>query len=121
MSIRRYAQQSLAKPNQCPHTGIESKFYHRFGPTLKVYESIDKIRLIAFCDKKPVSALILQKIGKLDFVIDMVYTLPDFRRMGKAKTLLAISRVLFGSVKHSEHLTRDGEKWLNSVENLGAK
>lgn len=113
----------LLKPqNRCSYTGMEKQRPHLFGVSLRIFECVDtgKIRLIAFNTvSEPVSALFLDPLGqKRTYTVKAVYTAPQERRQGLARQLLAVSRLLIGTVKHGQDFTDDGLLWRDSVEML---
>lgn len=112
----------LKHRNQCQYTGIEKEIRHDFTRRLKIFQCKDtrRVRLI-FCDvlNEPLSGLIIDPFNQIrSYTITGVYTLPEHRRNGMAKQMLAIARHLFGNVKHSDNLTEDGKAWRDSVEGI---
>ena len=114
----------LLKPyNQCKYTSLErlNKPLSCSGSlVVRLFTDLEhRQRIVLYSDSKPVSALLLEKIGQYTgYVIKGVYTVPEERRKGYAKQLLALSRFYLGKVRHSEHLTKEGELWVKSVENI---
>lgn len=111
----------LLKPqNRCAYTGVEKQKPHQFGSGLRIYECVEtgKIRLLSYnSPSEPVSALFLDPLGqKRTYTIKAVYTAPQERRKGKARELLAVARMLIGTVKHSDDLTVTGLAWRDKVE-----
>lgn len=106
----------------CSYTGLESRVWHVFGPQVKVYKCIDtnRHRLVAHdSDGVPVSALLVNPHNRVrTYQVDAVYTLPEARRQGYAKQLLAVARHTLGTVNHSQNMTKNGLAWRNSVEGL---
>lgn len=47
--------------------------------------------------------------------IESVHVLPDYRRQGIARQLLALARHAGFTVRHSDDLTPDGQAWAQSV------
>lgn len=107
----------LADQNLCSLTSIETKVKHNY-PNLKIYtDQHSRKRLVAYNDDlKPVAGLLIEPIGKHRYIIKTVYTVPESRRMAYASSLLVIAKLLFKNIRHSDHLTEEGEKWRDSVE-----
>ena len=106
----------------CEYTGLETQKPHAFGKALRIFicKSTGVVRLLAYNDlNQAVSGLIIDPDGqKRTYTIKGIFTLDTYRRKGYAKQLLAVSRMLIGTVKHSDLLTIEGEKWRDSVEML---
>ncbi len=49
--------------------------------------------------------------NKRSYVIAEAYTVESLRRQGYAKQLLAVARVMFKNVHHSEFLTESGKEF----------
>lgn len=98
----------LAPIGQCElMPGYEKPFpipkqYQRSG--LIAYETNERIRLVF----NGVSGLTINKTSK---TIEHAFTTPGERRKGYGQSLLLIARLMFGNIRHSDYLTKDGEKF----------
>lgn len=99
---------------------VESKQKHNFGPSVHILKATNGSYRFCYvsqngCCLEPYGAcLVVDETG----TIESVYTMPEHRRQGIAKQLLAIAKVYVGDVKHSDNLTTEGRLWRDSVESL---
>ena len=114
----------LADQNRCIYTSLETRLKCDYV-NLKVYkDDHNRIRIVAYDNKvsdkgaSPVGAMLLNKLSKNNYQIAGVFVYSNFRRLGIAKSLLAVARQMFKSIRHSDNLTEEGEKWLKGVEGL---
>lgn len=107
----------LVGQNECPYTGLESPL-HDAGlsgiPGVKAWrDHVGTIRLVY----RGQAGLLLERDRQGNgYTIKAVYTNPQARRMGFARSLLWVARNVIGmSVRHSQNMTEDGQKWAHNV------
>lgn len=94
--------------NQCELTGLESVMSCPFLDVAHYVDHSGCVRLVY----KNLSGLILD----VDGTISQIYTVPEMRRQGLAKSLVAIAAVLGYTPKHSSDLTEDGKQFVKGVK-----
>lgn len=110
----------LANLGECPYTGFE--MFYQVGFKLDCFKNVwifesnsEKTVRLLYRDpetKKYVAGLLLNRLhGSKIYDIVGVYTEPDYRRQGLAKGLLAIAKMCFKDVRHSDCLTELGQKF----------
>lgn len=107
----------LVGQNECPYTGLEAPI-HDAGlssiPGIKAWrDHAGTVRLVY----RGQSGLLLERdVQGNSYTIKGVYTDPQTRRMGFARSLLWVARNVLGvSVRHSDNLTELGKAWAHSV------
>ncbi len=117
---------SLLKPmNQCNYTDLEytTRLLYELGDhfILCHFDKQNRARLIIsdISQNNPLSGLLLEHLSKRSgYIVKGVYTDSKERRKGLAKLLLLTARQHLGKVRHSEYMTIEGERWMNSIENI---
>lgn len=71
---------------------------------LMAYETKERLRLVF----NGVSGLTINKTEK---TIEHAYTDPAHRRNGYGQSLIVVARAMLGNIRHSDYLTKDGEKF----------
>lgn len=104
----------LAPINACRFTGLESPHHLRAFAQYGVRVYADTFGRLRIVSPDKTTGLLLEKEGK-DWRICQVYTLAEYRRQGKARQLLALSRKVLGAVRHGYHQTNLGSLWSNAV------
>lgn len=96
------------------YTGPEKHFQPKDGVSRHV-SATGSTRFIQHADGRPVAAIQVMRNGD-DAVVANVYTAPEFRRQGLATKLFNHAKRHFPNLRHSAHLTGEGEKFKGSLE-----
>lgn len=107
----------LVGQNECPYTGLESPVHDKglsCIPGVKAWrDHVGTIRLIY---RGQAGLLLERDLWGSGYTIKAVYTDPQARRMGFARSLLWVARNVLGlAVRHSQNLTEAGKAWAHSV------
>lgn len=116
----------LSTMNNYPLTGIENNYpikYEKenFKNCSIFIDNFKNVRLLLKNEKGVfISGLHIerQKTKREQHKILTVYTCFEERRKGHAEKLLSLARLHFKDIRHNEHLTKEGEKWVYSVEGI---
>lgn len=108
----------ILKPiNECKYTSVEKPCKSPVKE-VKIYkDDRNKVRLVYIDAFGAISGLLIEKEYQTKYyTVQGVYTLPEFRKQAIAKSLLAIARIVFKDVRHSDYLTEDGKKFAKVVD-----
>ena len=101
----------IATLNNCPHTNYESKIETidlsgwKDGFSVDVFKSKLTDRLVVNHNGSPVAAILFDEFKTCMFR----ETLPNYRRQDIQSNLWALSVMVLGDIRHSEHLTDMGK------------
>jgi len=105
----------LAPRSQCPMTGPEKGRVPKNG-IARLDDPYGSVRYLRMKDGRAVSVLQVMKQSDGTALIANVYTDPEHRWQGLARSLLERARRDFGTVRHNDSLTTMGEGWKAKVQ-----
>jgi ribosomal protein S18 acetylase RimI-like enzyme len=105
----------LGPAGTIPQIGPEKQVGREADGSVKFLSPHGSYRYVHYIDGKPVSALQIVSKDGINGQIANVYTLPEYRKQGLARSLLDRARQGFESIAHSKDLSSLGAVWKGKV------